>query len=86
MTALTRADPYEMTACGHAEGLSPRPAAVSARELRASTDGTKWTKEQLMLHMLFGCLLVHNLLILVRPSSGCLDASPRLSRDAQFPH
>ena len=39
--------------------------AISA-ELRAGTDGTKWTNEQLLFHMLFGYLLVHNLLILVK--------------------
>ena len=35
-------------------------------ELRAGTDGTKWTNEQLLFHMLFGYLLVRNLLILVK--------------------
>ncbi len=35
-------------------------------ELRAGTNGTKWTNEQLLFHMLFGYLLVPNLLILVK--------------------
>jgi DinB superfamily len=35
-------------------------------ELRAGTNGTRWTNEQLLFHMLFGYLLVHNLLPLVR--------------------
>ena len=35
-------------------------------ELRAGTNGTRWTNEQLLFHMLFGYLLVHNLLILVK--------------------
>jgi hypothetical protein len=35
-------------------------------ELRAGTEGTKWTNEQLLFHMLFGYLLVHNLQPLVR--------------------
>ena len=35
-------------------------------ELRAATNGTRWTNEQLLFHMLFGYLLVHNLLILVK--------------------
>jgi hypothetical protein len=35
-------------------------------ELRAGTNGTKWTNEQLLFHMLFGYLLVHNLLMLVK--------------------
>ena len=34
--------------------------------LRAVTNGTKWTNEQLLFHMLFGYLLVHNLLPLVK--------------------
>jgi hypothetical protein len=34
-------------------------------ELRAGTDGTRWTNEQLLFHMLFGYLLVHNLQVLV---------------------
>jgi hypothetical protein len=38
-------------------------------ELRAGTDGTKWTNEQLLFHMLFGYLLVRNLLPLVKALS-----------------
>ena len=37
-------------------------------ELRQPTDGTKWDNEQLLFHMLFGYLLVRNLLPLVRGS------------------
>src|SRR3954451_13391663 len=33
--------------------------------LRKPTDGTKWTNEQLLFHMLFGYLLVRNLRVLV---------------------
>jgi DinB superfamily len=39
---------------------------ATSAELRAGTDGTKWTNEQLLFHMLFGYLLVQNMLILVR--------------------
>ena len=39
---------------------------ATSAELRARTNGTKWTNEQLLFHMLFGYLLVHNLLILVK--------------------
>jgi hypothetical protein len=39
---------------------------ATSAELRAGTDGTKWTNEQLLFHMLFGYLLVHNLLIVVK--------------------
>ena len=35
-------------------------------ELCARNSGTKWTNEQLLFHMLFGYLLVRNLLLLVR--------------------
>jgi hypothetical protein len=38
-------------------------AAVA--ELRERTDGTKWSNEQLLFHMLFGYLLVRNLRLLV---------------------
>jgi hypothetical protein len=40
--------------------------AATSAELRAGTNGTKWTNEQLLFHMLFGYLLVHNLLPLVK--------------------
>jgi hypothetical protein len=39
---------------------------ATADELRAASNGTRWTNEQLLFHMLFGYLLVHNLLILVK--------------------
>jgi hypothetical protein len=39
---------------------------ATSAELRAGTNGTKWTNEQLLFHMLFGYLLVRNLLILVK--------------------
>jgi DinB superfamily len=35
-------------------------------ELRRGSDGTRWTNEQLLFHMLFGYLLVRRLLPLVR--------------------
>ena len=35
-------------------------------EMRAGSNGTRWTNEQLLFHMLFGYLLVRNLLLLVR--------------------
>ena len=39
---------------------------ATTAELRAGSDGTEWTNEQLLFHMLFGYLLVHNLLPLVK--------------------
>lgn len=43
--------------------------SATAAELRAPSNGTKWTNEQLLFHMLFGYLLVRNLLPLVRTLS-----------------
>jgi DinB superfamily len=40
--------------------------SATLSELRSGTNGTKWTNEQLLFHMLFGYLLVHNLLPLVK--------------------
>jgi DinB family protein len=39
---------------------------ATSAELRRGSNGTKWTNEQLLFHMLFGYLLVHNLLPLVK--------------------
>jgi hypothetical protein len=43
--------------------------SASSAELRAPTRGTRWTNEQLLFHMLFGYLLVRNLLPLVKALS-----------------
>jgi hypothetical protein len=40
--------------------------SVSLVELRAPTNGTRWTNKQLLFHMLFGFLLVRALLFLVK--------------------
>jgi hypothetical protein len=42
-------------------------------DLGRPSDGTKWTNEQLLFHMLFGYLLVRNLRQLVRGLSGLPD-------------
>ena len=39
---------------------------ASATDLRRSSDGTKWTNQQLLFHMLFGYLVTRALLGLVR--------------------
>jgi len=39
---------------------------ATVAELQADTNGTRWTNEQVLFHMLFGYLLVHNLLPLVK--------------------
>ena len=46
-------------------------------ELRQPSDGTKWTNEQLLFHMLFGYLLVRNLRPLVRALSRLPDGASR---------
>ena len=51
--------------------------SATVRELRRPTDGTKWTNEQLLFHMVFGYLLVRNLLFLVRGFSQLPDEASR---------
>jgi hypothetical protein len=46
-------------------------------ELRQPTDGTKWTNEQLLFHMLFGYLLVRNLRLLVLAFTYLPDGASR---------
>ena len=46
-------------------------------DLRRTSDGTKWTNEQLLFHMLFGYLLVRVLLVLVRGLSRLPDGVSR---------
>ena len=41
-------------------------ASATAERLRAPSDGTAWTNEQLLFHMVFGFLVVRRLLPLVR--------------------
>ena len=50
---------------------------ATVRELRRPSDGTKWTNEQLLFHMVFGYLLVRNLLVLVRGFSQLPDGASR---------
>ena len=53
---------------------------ATVAELRRPSDGTRWTNEQLLFHMLFGYLLVRNLLLLVRGFSRLPDrASQRFA-------
>ena len=42
---------------------------ATPEQLRARSDGTKWTNEQLLFHMVFGFLIVRRLLPLVRVMS-----------------
>ena len=51
--------------------------SATVRELRRPTNGTKWTNEQLLFHMVFGYLLVRNLLVLVRGFSRLPDEASR---------
>lgn len=52
-------------------------AGATAERLRADTDGTAWTNEQLLFHMVFGFLVVRRLLPLVRLVS---TLPPRVGR------
>ena len=50
---------------------------ATVAELRKRTNGTKWTNEQLLFHMLFGYLLVWNLRFIVRGFSRLPDGASR---------
>ena len=50
---------------------------ADAADLRRRTNGTAWTNEQLLFHMVFGYLLVRNLLVLVRGFSQLPDEASR---------
>ncbi|MBC9822121.1 DinB family protein [Terrabacter sp. MAHUQ-38] len=50
---------------------------ATVAQLRQPSDGTRWTNEQLLFHMLFGYLLVRNLLVLVRAFARLPDAVSR---------
>jgi len=51
--------------------------SATVAELRLPTNGTKWTNEQLLFHMLFGYLLVRNLRFLVRAFSRLPDSTSK---------
>lgn len=51
--------------------------AATRAELRASTNGTKWSNEELLFHMLFGFLVVRALLPLVKGLGRLPDAVSR---------
>ena len=51
--------------------------SATVRDLRGPTNGTKWTNEQLLFHMVFGYVLVRNLLVLVRGFSRLPDEASR---------
>ena len=50
---------------------------ATVEELRSPTDGTRWTNEQLLFHMVFGYLLVRRLLVLVRGFAHLPDEASR---------
>src|SRR3954468_12659216 len=50
---------------------------ATSGDLRSDSNGTKWTNEQLLFHMLFGYLLVRNLRPLVRGFSRLPDAASK---------
>lgn len=51
--------------------------AATVAELRRPSNGTKWTNEQLLFHMLFGYLLVRNLRYLVLAFARLPDGASR---------
>jgi hypothetical protein len=57
-------------------------ADASLDDLRRSSDGTRWTNEQLLFHMLFGYLIVRALLWLVRGLDGYPIASAGYTRES----
>jgi hypothetical protein len=50
---------------------------ATSAELRQPTNGTRWSNEQLLFHMLFGYLVVRTLLVLVRLLSRAPDVVSR---------
>lgn len=50
---------------------------ATVADLRKPTNGTKWTNEQLLFHMLFGYLIVRALLVLARIFSRLPDPASR---------
>ena len=50
---------------------------ATVADLRRPSDGTKWTNEQLLFHMLFGYLIVRALLVLARIFSRLPDPASR---------
>jgi hypothetical protein len=62
---------------GCAADLHQLLAQATGDRLRAATDGTAWTNEELLFHMVFGFLVVRRLLPLVRLVS---SLPPRVGR------
>lgn len=62
---------------------------ATAADLRRRSDGTKWTNQELLFHMLFGYLIVRALLVLVRVfgllPGGASKAFARLLDSARKP-
>lgn len=50
---------------------------ATTRELRERSNGTRWTNDQLLFHMLFGYIIVRTLLWLVRGFSMLPDSYSR---------
>ena len=51
---------------------------ASVADLRRRTDGTRWTNQQLLFHMVFGYMLVRRLLPLVRLAGRAPDSFSRV--------
>ncbi|MHB9856029.1 hypothetical protein ACSYGO_43235 [Streptomyces krungchingensis] len=53
-------------------------------DLRRPTDGTRWTNEQLLFHMLFGYILIRPLLVLLRIFGRLPHGAGRTFADGSF--
>ncbi len=52
---------------------------MGAKDFERSSNGTRWTNEQLLFHMVFGCMVVRRLLVLVRMFARLPDGVSRVS-------
>src|SRR5260370_3866378 len=59
--------------------------AATPADLRRPSDGTRWTNQQLLFHMLFGYLIVRALLVLVRVFGLLPDGPAKRSRNCWTP-
>ena len=60
-------------------------ADAAPADLRRPSEGTKWTNQQLLFHMMFGYLIVRALLVLVHVSACSPTGPAKRSRDCWTP-
>ena len=61
-------------------------ADASPTDLRRKTDGTRWSNEQLLFHMLFGYLVVRTLLPMVRAFARLPPTGELRQKEAELRH